>query len=93
MRPMHAAGGVDLLHRHVGRLHGVLAERAEKAGARRQVADLDDVRLGTEIAGKPKMPAAKAAPAPPAIISRREMPLRVIIFFLPWGSFLMMRRN
>ena len=39
----HAAGGVDLLHREVDRHHGVIAERAEKAGARRQMADLDDV--------------------------------------------------
>jgi hypothetical protein len=36
-------GGVDLLHREIDRHDGVFAERPEKAGARRQVADLDDV--------------------------------------------------
>ena len=37
----HAAGGVDFLDREVDRLNGILAERPEKAGPRRQVADLE----------------------------------------------------
>ena len=52
LRPMHAAGGVDLLDREVDRLHGVLAERAEEAGARRQVADADGFRLSIADRGK-----------------------------------------
>jgi hypothetical protein len=39
----HAARGVDLLDREIDRHHRVFAERAEKAGARRQVADPDDI--------------------------------------------------
>ena len=39
----HAARGVDLLDREIGGHHGVFAERSEKAGARRQMAELDDI--------------------------------------------------
>jgi hypothetical protein len=39
------AGGVDLLDGQLRGLDGELAERPEEAGARRQVADADDVRL------------------------------------------------
>ncbi len=46
LRPLTPPAGVDLGHRHVGGLHRELAERAEEAGARRQVADADDVGLG-----------------------------------------------
>jgi hypothetical protein len=39
----HAARGIDFLDREIDRHHGVFAERSEKAGARREMADLDDV--------------------------------------------------
>ncbi len=39
----HAARRVDLFHREVDRHHGIFAERPEKAGARRQMTDSDDV--------------------------------------------------
>ena len=45
LRPLMPPAGVDLRHRHVGGLHRELAQRAEEAGARRQVADADDVGL------------------------------------------------
>ena len=45
LRPDHAAGGIDLLHREIGGHHGIFAERAEEAGARRQMADLERVGL------------------------------------------------
>ena len=41
----HAAGGVDLLGRHLDALGGVLAQRAEEARHGREVADLDRARL------------------------------------------------
>ncbi len=43
--PADAAGGVDLLHGKLHAPHRILAERAEKAGHRRQVADADRPRL------------------------------------------------
>jgi len=48
----HAAGGVDLVDRHVDRLHRELAQRPEEAGARRQVTDADHVRLPIADVGK-----------------------------------------
>ena len=45
-------------------MHGVFAERAEKAGQRREMADLDLVDWLRTIAGKPSADApAAAAPA------------------------------
>ena len=76
-----AAGGVDLVHRHVGGHHGIFAERAEEAGARRQVADLDGVRLGAANGGK-SHDAGRQTPhrrLAPTMTSRRDTPLRVVI--------------
>ena len=42
---VHAARRIDLVGGKLDAHHGVVAERAEEAGARRQVSDLDDVRL------------------------------------------------
>ena len=52
----HPAGGIDLLDRKIRRLHGELAERAEKAGARRQVTDPDDVGSGRAKSSARKFP-------------------------------------
>ena len=45
LRPSHAAGIVDFLRRELDAHDGVFAERPEKAGERRQMADADGVRL------------------------------------------------
>jgi hypothetical protein len=45
LAPHHAARRVDLLGGHLDAHHGVLAERAEKAGERREVPNLDRARL------------------------------------------------
>ena len=45
LRPLTPPAALISVHRHVGCLHRELPERAEEAGARRQVSDADDVRL------------------------------------------------
>ena len=47
-----AAGPIDLLDRHGDAHHGIFTERAEEAGQRRQMADLDFVGLRTHDCGK-----------------------------------------
>ncbi|MET3867576.1 hypothetical protein ABIC20_004885 [Methylobacterium radiotolerans] len=83
-----AAGGVDLLHRELGRLHGELPERAEEARARRQMADPDHLRLSLRerraregrreerrAAGAQKAAARKGIPVP---VRHRSAPVRVL---------------
>ncbi len=47
-----AARSVDLLDREVRRHHRIFAQRSEEAGARRQVAEADDVRRLREDDGR-----------------------------------------
>ena len=69
----HAAGGVDLLDGEVDAHHGVLAQRAEEAGARRQVPDTDDVGVCPDDGGRPKRRQGRR-PAEPFRIARRVNP-------------------
>src|SRR6185369_13793227 len=52
LAPEHAAARVDLGHGHVHRLHREFPERAEEAGARREVPHADDTRLAVADEGE-----------------------------------------